>query len=141
MATLFTEIYPKIISILSDTDYSKLIESEVVNILNQFISKSVSLEFKYCKKDLSDRTDTQFNPTLDDEEQWIIAYGSVLGWLDQHIYKTRIIGVNVSTNNSKEGSHANQLKELRLLKKDTKQEMKQYVINYTFNDFKGFDSV
>ncbi|MCP3925544.1 MAG: hypothetical protein GY714_23490 [Desulfobacterales bacterium] len=141
MATLLTEIYPKITSILSDTDYSKLIESEVENILNKFIDKSASLDFKHCKKDLSDRTSIQFNQSLDNEEQWIIAYGSVLAWLDQHIYKTRIIRVNVSTNNSKEGSHANQLKELRQLKKDTKREMQQYVVNYTFNGFQGFDSV
>ncbi|MFA7157174.1 MAG: hypothetical protein WC123_05735, partial [Bacilli bacterium] len=74
ISTPFSDIYTKASILFDDANLlSNLTDDEYDDLLELFLSKSKSIYFKSCKKDLSDIDDTlkQFNEILSDEEQWV----------------------------------------------------------------------
>lgn len=142
ISTPFSDIYTKanllfedapLLSSLTDVEYSELLEL--------FLSNSTSIQFKSCKKDLSDINTTTkvFNQDLDSEEQWILSYGIRLVWLERKLYKEENLRNKISTKDYNSFSGGNLIDKLTTLKKETEKDLKNKINSYTFNDFEGFD--
>lgn len=142
MATPFADIYTKInilfeddqlLSILTDEEYSELLEL--------FLNKSKSVYFKRCKKNLSDIDDEakQFNETLDDQEQWILAEGCKLVWVERQVNREEKMRDRITPKEYDRKSPANLLDKLILLKNNTKKSLNEMIIDYSFDEFKGFN--
>lgn len=140
MTTPFQEIYSKFLNLIEDYELALFTDEELSSLLSSYLSRAVSLDFKQCVKDLSDYDDilNQFNVSLTDEEQWIIANGMVLSWLEPKVKRERLLRDAISDRDYKESSHANQLKELLNLEESTRDKLDSYIISYTHNDFDGF---
>ena len=140
MATPFQGIYDKFLSLIDDYELALFADDELDYLLVNYLSRAVSLDFKQCTKDLADydKDLKQFNVDLTDEEQWIIANGMVLSWLEPKIKRERLLRDAISDRDYKESSHANQLKELMNLESTTRAKLHSYIVSYTHNDFDGF---
>lgn len=139
MATPFQGIYDKFLSLIDDYELALFNDDELDFLLVNYLSRAVSLDFKQCTKDLTDfdKDLKQFNEVLTNEEQWIIANGMVLSWLEPKIKRERLLRDAISDRDYKESSHANQLKELSNLESATRDKLRSYIISYTHNDFDG----
>lgn len=139
MATPFQNIYDKFLSLIEDYELAIIPDDELDYLLFSYLDRAVSLDFKQCRKDLTNYNKElkQFNEDLTGEEQWIIAYGMVLSWLESKIKRERLLRDAISDRDYEESSHANQLKELLNLEESTRKKITEYILNYTFNDFDG----
>lgn len=139
MATPFQNIYDKFLSLIEDYELAIIPDDELDYLLFSYLDRAVSLDFKQCRKDLTNYNKElkQFNEDLTGEEQWIIAYGMVLSWLESKIKRERLLRDAISDRDYEESSHANQLKELLNLEESTRKKLTEYILNYTFNNFDG----
>ncbi len=139
MATPFQDIYDKFLSLIEDYELALFNDFDLAYLLSNYLSRAVSLDFKQCTKDLTnfDKEAEIFNIELTGEEQWIIANGMVLSWLEPKIKRERLLRDAISDRDYKESSHANQLKELLNLEYTTRDKLRGYIISYTHNDFDG----
>lgn len=139
MATPFQNIYDKFLNLIEDYELAIIPDDELDYLLFSYLDRAVSLDFKQCRKDLTNYNKElkQFNEDLTGEEQWIIAYGMVLSWLESKIKRERLLRDAISDRDYEESSHANQLKELLNLEESTRKKLTEYILNYTFNDFDG----
>lgn len=140
MNTPFQNIYDKFLTLIEDYTLAILSDEDLEFLLSNYLDRAISLDFKQCTKDLSDYDDvlSQFNMQLSSEEQWIIANGMVLSWIEPKIKREKLLRETISDRDYRESSHANQLKELGNLEKNTKARLKAYIISYTENNFNGF---
>jgi hypothetical protein len=123
----------KLLEVLTDDEYTELLEL--------FLSKAKSIYFKTCKKDLTKVDDTlkQFNETLSDEEQWILAEGIKLVWLEKQLFKEEKLREKLSSKDYTVHSPGNLLDKLIILRNETKNNLKTMVNDYSFNGFEGFN--
>ena len=140
MNTPFQDIYEKFLSLIEDYTLSILSDEDLEYLLSNYLDRAISLDFKQCTKDLGDYDDTlnQFNMELSSEEQWIIANGMVLSWIEPKIKREKLLRETISDRDYRESSHANQLKELGNLDRNTRSKLKAYIVSYTENNFNGF---
>lgn len=141
MPTLFSEIYTKANILFDDAPLlGSLTDDEYDELLELFLSKA-KIYFKSCKKDLSDIDDVlkEFNETLDDEEQWILATGIRLVWLERKLYKEENLRNKMGNRDYQIFSPANLIDKLILLRDKTEKDLKQKVVDYSFNLFEGFN--
>jgi GTPase involved in cell partitioning and DNA repair len=142
MPTPYSNIYTKssvlfedagLLSVLSDVEYEELLE--------QFLSKSKSIYFKNCKKDLTDVDNTlkQFNQTLSDEEEWILAEGIKLVWLEKQLNKEEKLRDKLTTKDyNSSHSTGNLIDKLSLLVENARKNLTNMTVSYSFNSFEGF---
>ena len=117
MSTPFSTLYDKFTVLVTDSGLSALTESDLEDILGTYLSKSAYLDFKACQTDLETLTSGSdgFEADLSEEEQWIIAYGMIITWLEAQIQKDIKLKTSISDRDFKLLSNANQLKENREL--------------------------
>lgn len=142
MSTPFSDIYTKANVLFEDAQLlASLDDDEYDELLELFLSNTTSIQFKSCKKDLSDIDNDlkQFNPDLDSEEQWIIAYGIRLVWLERKLYKEENLRNRIGNRDYQTFSPANLIDKLILLIDKTKKDLKNKINLYSFNDFEGFN--
>lgn len=141
VSTPFANIFSKYGALVEDTELlSILTDSEYTELLEIFLSKAKSIYFKSCKKDLTAVDDIlkEFNQTLSDEEQWIIAESMKLVWVERQLYKEQNLRDRLTTKDYNSFSKSALLGKLSELKNDTLKKLKALVVDYTFNDFGGF---
>lgn len=139
MATPFQDIYDKFLTQIDDIDLALIPDEDLEYLLEKYLSRAVSLDFKQCKKNLNDidKDLKQFNEDLTLEEQWIIAIGMVLSWLEPKIKRENLLRASITDRDYKESNHANQLEKLLELEAATRNKLDRYVISYTYNNFEG----
>lgn len=88
MATSYTDVYTKFVTMFKDSTLSNLTQPTLDGLFDLWLDESCSIHFKESRTDLLDRDEglRQFNQTLTSEEQWIVCYGMQLSWLDSKIY-------------------------------------------------------
>lgn len=140
--TPYSDIFTKANILFSDVELlSALIDSEYTELLEIFLSKA-KIYFKSCKVDLSDIDDTlkQFNQTLNNEEQWIIAESIKLVWTERQLFKEEKLRDRMTTKDyNASHSTANLIDKLILLKNDAEKSLNNKIVSYTFNSFIGFN--
>jgi len=142
MATPFSNIYSKFQSLITDTTHTRYTESELEELFLTYLSKSASLEFRECKKDLDDidLVLKQFNDDLSGMEEWIIAYGMTLSWIEPQIKYNRLLRESFKGDAIKADSHGNLIDKLSNLFESTTIQLDRYKSDYTYDNFKGFDT-
>jgi hypothetical protein len=142
MATPYSDIYTKSSILFDDSNLlSILADEEYEELLQIFLNKAKTLYFKSCTKDLTDvdNEEKQFNEDLSEEEQWILAEGIKLVWLEKQLYKEKELRNRISTKDYSLHSPANLIEKLTGLVNETRKTLKSYVVDYTFNNFSGFN--
>lgn len=142
MSTPFSDIYIKANILFEDSELlSRLTDFELDELLEIFLSKSKSIYFKSCKKDLNDVDDAlkQFNDTLSEEEEWILSLGIRLTWLEKKLYKEENLRNRITTKDYNSFSGGNLIDKLTILRDVTERDLRQKVVDYTFNQFLGFN--
>ena len=125
---------------ITDHDFASLTQAELESIFFDYMDRVCAVDFKICKKDLSqyNEQNTSFVEDLTKEEIWIIAYGMLLAWLESKIKTERLLREAISTKDYTETSHANQLDKLLEMQRMTKYQMREYLLSYSKNDWEGF---
>lgn len=135
--TPFADIYDKFLTQIRSTSFAQLIQADFEEEAYNYLSKSAYLDFKRCKQDLSDvdLVKKQFNVTLTQEEQWILAYGMVLTWISKTVRDENKLKEKLGTKDYTMYSPANMLKELKDLEKLTAYNFRRLIVSYTYNSF------
>jgi GTPase involved in cell partitioning and DNA repair len=143
MPTLYSSIFTKANILFEDAQLlANLTDEELTELLEIFLDKSKSIYFKNCKKDLTDVDNTlkQFNEDLTSEEEWILATGIRLVWLERKLYKEESLRDKLTTKDyNSSHSTANLIEKLTMLKNETEKNLKNLVVDYSFNEFEGFN--
>ena len=142
ISTPFSSVYTKANLLFDDAPLlSSLTDSEYDDLLELFLDNSTSVQFKSCKIDLTDIDDTlkQFNETLSSEEQWILAYGIRLVWLERKLYKEENLRNRITPKDYTSFSGGNLIEKLTVLRDRTEKDLKNKINSYSFNDFEGFN--
>lgn len=144
MSSLYSEIYNMFLSDIKDDSLLDFTESERDDILHGLLLKAIT-RFKACEKDLNDRIEPvsedesetgeavegQFNETLTDEEQLILATIMRKYWLNDKIYNLELLQQRMTTKDFKLTSQAEHLKNLSILKSDLDKEISRMIVSYT----------
>lgn len=141
MSTLFSSIYTKANILFEDTQLlQNLTDAEMDELLEIFLSRSM-IYFKSCQVDLNDIDDTlkQFNNDLSNEEQFILAEGIRLIWLERKLFKEENLRNKVTTKDYNSFSGGNLIDKLATLRDSTDRNLKQKIVDYSFNEFFGFN--
>lgn len=141
MPTLFSEIYTKANILFDDAPLlASLDDDEYDELLELFLSKS-KIYFKSCKKDLSDvdLVLKQFNQTLTEQEEWVLATGIRLIWLERKLYKEENLRNRITTKDYNSFSGGNLIDKLTTLRDKTKNDLIAMIVSYSFDDFSGFN--
>jgi len=142
MPTLYSSIFKKVNILFQDAGLlERLTDSELDELLEIFLSKSKSIYFKGCKKDLTDVDDVlkQFNPTLSDEEEWVLAEGIKFVWLENQIFREEKLRNRMTSRDYDESSPANLLDKLTKLRDSAEKNLQKMTVGYSFNGFEGFN--
>lgn len=213
MSTPYINIFNKYNAEVTDSNlFTDLTDAEMTEILDIFLSKSKSIYFKNCTKDLTDvevydyytkefvadgisnefvidryptnpnsdailmvcrvndvdittytfDDDTltftitsilvdedevicgydfsgQFNQDLSEQEEFILAKGMQITWLDRQIYREEKLRDKIGTRDYTIHSPANLIDKLIALRKLTKRDLQEMVVSYSFDSFEGFD--
>jgi len=141
MPTLFSEIYTKANILFDDAPLlGSLTDDEYNELLELFLSKA-KIYFKSCKKDLSDIDDVlkEFNEALSEQEQWVLALGIRLVWLERKLYKEENLRNKMGNRDYQTFSPANLIDKLILLRDKTEKDLKKLIVDYSFDSFAGFN--
>lgn len=142
MSTPYSDIFTKANVLFEDAPLlASLTDDEYSELLEIFLSKAKSIYFKSCKKNLADVNNTlkQFNQDLNLEEQWILAEGCKLVWLEKQLYKEEKLRDKLSTRDYDSKSPGNLLDKLNVLRNETKKTLFAMINSYSFNLFSGFN--
>ncbi len=142
MSTPYSDIFTKANILFQDANLlANLTDDEYTELLELFLSKAKSIYFKKCKKDLTDVDDIlkEFNETLDDQEQWIIAECIKYIWYERQLFKEEKIRDKMGTKDYDRKSPGNLLDKLTILKKEAKKDLDAILVSYSFDDFEGFN--
>lgn len=142
MATEYTNIYEKFTSAFTDPTLASLLPATLDSLFEKWISEASSIHFKESRTDLSDRDETlkQFNNTLSEEEQWVVAYGMILSWINSNVNDETKLKNLIGDRDYKTYSPANLLKALNELRNDIEWKLKQARERYDYDDW-NFEGV
>ena len=141
MPTPYSDIFQKANVLFEDAELlHRLTDEEYTELLKLFLSKARSVYFKSCKKNLNNINDDfeEFNEDLDDQEQWVLAHCMRMIWLDRQIYREEKLRDKIGNRDYQIHSPGNLLDKLILLKKESKRELSDLLISYSFDGFNGF---
>ena len=119
--TLFSDVYDKFVTMFTDPNLANLTQPTLDELFDYWRSHSDSIHVKEIRKDLQD-IDTnlrQYNETLTSEEQWLVAYGMRLNWLDWKMHDEEALKVSISDRDYSITSRANMLRALKSTKEST----------------------
>ncbi len=142
MPTPYSNIFIKASALFKDANLlAELTDQEYEALLELFLSKAKSIYFRSCIKDLTnvDNELQQFNEDLTEQEQWILAEGIRLVWLEQQLYQAEKLRDKISTKDYSYHSSANMIDRLTILVNEARNDLRSHVNDYTFNLFSGFN--
>lgn len=144
MATPYSDIFTVFSSLITDYSFVELEESDLTTLLTIYLHSSCT-KFSKCNKDLSDRTEATslaegtFNFDLTDMEVLILANYMIDEWLSPKLNTSDLLKQILGTKDYNLFSSANQIKELRALREDTRDEINRLIIDYSYNDLNQED--
>ncbi|HKM45890.1 MAG TPA: hypothetical protein VJY12_10595 [Dysgonamonadaceae bacterium] len=144
MSTPFNDIYSIFLNDITDEDFINLMTPEELgDVLEDYLMESAAIHFRECKQDLGDfdRELKQYNVALTRQEKTILAKGMKLKWIDSnHLANERNLTSKLTTKDYKIFSPANHLRILGNMQKDLKSEIRNLVVQYQYDHWKGIES-
>lgn len=136
MATKYSEIYNR--AMFRFSDYSFLdIERDKRNVIMRNFLMQAQVDFQHaCVVDLNDYDDEQeqFNNTLGNEEQEILALGLAYHWLSQKALNSELLHNVMTRKDYNTYSPANLLKEIASLRDTIGLEYRGKIHEYSFRN-------
>ena len=138
MATSFEDVYKKFYTLVPSTYLSSLDADTLKELLYNYIDKAISIDFKKCRTDLTDITTVdddplltypQFDNTVSSQEQWILAYGMAMTYMESKLRQEEIMRTSITTEDYSESSNANQIDKLVLLFNTLKSDLREKIIS------------
>ena len=116
-STPFSVVYGKFLSKITDDMYMELTEEETESMLAELLQSAIPW-FEFPRVNLNDRTDTQFNVALSEEEINILATYMIVEWMGQQLATVELIRMKYSGSDFKFTSQANHMHKLKDLQKE-----------------------
>lgn len=134
MSTSYQKVYEKFTQKISDYMFDGMLQSEAEEYFLGYLKNAIP-KFIQCEKDLTQRDDTigEFIEDLTELEQEILAFMMVLEWVQPKINHADLLELRLGTKDFNTFSSANQLKELKELKKEIQKEINDLIILYSYN--------
>lgn len=137
MSTKYSEIYNRAMFRFTDYGFLDIYADKRDKIMRKYLMQA-QVDFKpYCQVDLEDYNDDeeQFNQTLGNEEQEILALGVAYNWLSSKAISSELLHNTMIRKDYNSYSPANLLKEITTLRSVLGQEyqgmMKEYSYRYS----------
>jgi len=133
MSTPYDNIHNRVLIKISDRDLLSLLPADLEEYLDNLL-RSALVKFRTNNVDLSDRNDgaREFNTTLSEIEEEILALFEVVEWLTPQIKSIDILKQNLSTKDYKLASQANHLDKLQALYRESQITAERLRIDYNF---------
>lgn len=136
MGTPYEKIHKAALAQITDRDILKYTDAEKEGIFDDYLVPSIVVFKKVCKIDLSDRDDIEqhFNNDLGDEEIQILATGEVYRWCLPRVNNIEHMRLIMNTKDFNQTSPQGLLSQLQALRDFCKNEFKQSIISYSYNN-------
>lgn len=133
MSTSYQNIYGRFLSKITDFDHDNILGADLDALMLGYL-KSAIPKFTECKTNLArNDTTTAFTNTLSELEEEFISLMMVVEWMRPRINYSDLMEQQLSSKDFEQFSQANQIKELRALKKDTQTEIDDLIVKYTYS--------
>lgn len=131
--TSYQNIYGRFLSKITDFDHDNILGADLDALMLGYL-KSAIPKFTECKTNLArNDTTTTFTNTLSELEEEFISLMMVVEWMRPRINYSDLMEQQLSSKDFEQFSQANQIKELRALKKDTQTEIDDLIVKYTYS--------
>lgn len=140
MATLYSTVYDRALSKITDYELANLPEYDLEAMLHGYLLSAIA-KFRKCKNDLKDRDEEirQFNVDLEDEEIEILAIMVAREWLQPQVQSALLTKQIFSGKEQNYYSQAAHMKELMDMDTRLKVEAQKLMRDYTFANSSYFD--
>ncbi|MCY7911096.1 hypothetical protein MOB65_19780 [Bacillus inaquosorum] len=139
MATSFQGIYEKFLGLIDDYELGLITQEERSQVLYGYLNTARSLYFPQCKKDLTKVTVEmgvgEFHEDLTQQEEYILAYGMKMAWISTKLNNADNMSKEIGDRDYKAIQGTSYIKELSKLLKDTKDDIRELAVEYTYKDF------
>lgn len=133
MTTSFEEIYDVFLSKINDPDFIAIDSDDEFKY--RYLRNAIP-KFNKCRKNLSDRTLTEFNVNLSDIEILILGNLMVIEYCEPQIHSLENLSQAISWKDFTLTSQANHLKALMDLKQAKSIETSKLIVVYTYDTAK-----
>ena len=116
-STPFSAVYDKFLSKITDDMYMELDEQQTESLLAELLMGAIPW-FEFPRVNLNDKTDTQFNIELSEEEINILATYMIVEWMGQQLATVELIRMKYSGSDFKFTSQANHMHKLKGLQEE-----------------------
>lgn len=116
-STPFSAVYDKFLSKITDDMYMELDEKQTESLLAELLMGAIPW-FEFPRVNLNDKTDTQFNIELSEEEINILATYMIVEWMGQQLATVELIRMKYSGSDFKFTSQANHMHKLKGLQEE-----------------------
>ena len=132
MATPYSNIYKRFLAKIDDMTLANMTQADAEARMYDYLLAAIP-NFYVCKTNLNDRDEAlqQFNQTLSDIEEDILATLMVIEWLSPYINSLMIVRQKM-TGDFKLTSQAQHLHELQMLREATKRDVEDKIARYTY---------
>ena len=139
--TLFSDVYDKFVTMFTDVKLANLTQPTLEELFDYWRSHSDSIHVKEIRKDLQDINISlkQYNETLTSEEQWLVAYGMRLNWLDWKILDGNALKASIGDRDYSVGSKANMLRALKETKVEVQSDL--YLARQRYDNYEDIVEV
>lgn len=136
MATPYQDIYERFLTKIADQEFLSLPDDDIEEFCLKYL-QSALLKFKKCKQDLKNRDDNllQFNTTLLEEEQEILAILMMEQWISPQVYNIMNLKQFMGDREFRYYSQANHIDKLIELRDTLKYDGEREITNYTYEQF------
>ena len=133
MGTPFTILYDGVLRNLKDYDFFNMSQEEVYSVLSDYVRPAVAA-FSGCKKDLTQRTDSEFTIALTDTEIEILINYMTIEWIDSNYIRVPLaLKQTLSSKDFNAFSQANHLKEMRELREMYRKDNETKLVRYRYS--------
>jgi hypothetical protein len=132
--TSYDLIFDRFLSKITDYELQELVEVDLRIQITKYLNSAIS-DFKYSAKNLSDRSDVnfEFNVDLNDIEQEILAKFMLVHWLNPHILRLENVRNELGNKEFRLYSPANFLDKISVLKKSLISEVNGDMVFYYYS--------
>lgn len=124
---------------VDDYELGLVSDDELNEVLFEYLDQARSLHFPQCKKNLELITENlgvgEFHEDLTSQEQYILALGMKKAWISPKLNFADNMTKSIGDRDYKAVQGTNYIKELSKLDAQIKEEIREYAVSYTYNNF------
>ena len=141
MGTPFTDVYAQFLKLIDDPELALMSDEDVSAHLEDYLKDAIYLYMTPTPLPLLSMSDNTFTEVIPERLLRILAHAMVLIWIEPKISRERIMRTAIQDRDYSELSHANQLSTLIRKKEHHFAKVREFMMDYFYQDedFKGFN--